>query len=167
MPTSGYLGGLRARVGNALLLMPSVTGIVYDTAGRILLALHSETDLWVAPGGSIEPNESPADAVVRELWEETGLAVVPTRVIGVYGGPEFEVWYRNGDRVTYVMTVFECQVLTGTAQADKTEIRQVAYWATSEIANLAISDWLRVLLPDLERQQAHACFKPPTWQPPP
>src|SRR5262249_13715290 len=106
MPISGHLARLRAQVGQQLLVLPSVTAAVRDDAGRLLLVRHSNGGVWVAPGGSLEPDELPADAVVRETWEETGLLVEPVRLTGVYAGPEFRVRYANGDEVTYVMSVF-------------------------------------------------------------
>jgi 8-oxo-dGTP pyrophosphatase MutT (NUDIX family) len=69
------------------------------------------------PFGWIEPNEKPADAAVREMWEETALLVKLTRILGVYGAPEFLVTYGNEDRVTYIMTVFECEIYEGELEA--------------------------------------------------
>lgn len=37
--------------------------------------LAGKTQLWVLPGGAIEPEEVPADAALREAWEETALHV--------------------------------------------------------------------------------------------
>ena len=44
---------------------------VFDEAGRILLVRRSDDGLWCLPCGWVEPNESPAEAAVREAWEET------------------------------------------------------------------------------------------------
>ncbi len=121
MGISNHLKELRAKVGHDLLLLPSATAIVFDDSGRMLLVRDADVDEWVAPGGSIEPNEAPADAVVREVWEETGLWVAPVGLIGVYGGSEFLVRYSNGDRVQYVMSVFECEVVEGQARPDGSE----------------------------------------------
>ncbi len=38
--------------------------------------------LWSLPGGRVEPGETDADAVVREILEETGLRVRPGRLVG-------------------------------------------------------------------------------------
>src|SRR3990167_3386656 len=38
---------------------------------------------WVLPGGHIDPGEPPVDAAVREMHEETGVRVIPTRFLGV------------------------------------------------------------------------------------
>lgn len=43
--------------------------------GRVLLHLHRKLGMWLPPGGHIEPGELPDEAAVREVWEETGVAV--------------------------------------------------------------------------------------------
>lgn len=44
--------------------------------GHILLIWHKKLQRWLPPGGVIDPNEIPDDAVVREVKEETGLDIV-------------------------------------------------------------------------------------------
>src|SRR5262245_46644080 len=121
MPPSDYVARLRQRIGHDLLVLPSVTGVVRDKEDRILLVNHSDSRTWVAPGGSIDPDESPADAVAREVYEETGILVEPVRILGVYAGPNFQVHYNNGDLTSYVMTVFECSYSGGRLQPDGAE----------------------------------------------
>jgi 8-oxo-dGTP diphosphatase len=41
---------------------------------QLLLVDHKKSNLWVAPGGHVEPNEHPQDAVKREIKEELGIA---------------------------------------------------------------------------------------------
>ena len=67
-----------------------------------------------------DPEFSPltADAAVRAMWEESGLWVRLTRLIGVFGGPEFVVRYRNGHRTSYVATVFEAALIEGSMRPD-------------------------------------------------
>jgi 8-oxo-dGTP pyrophosphatase MutT (NUDIX family) len=165
MPISDYLKQLRSQVGSQLLLVPSVTGIIYDERVRVLLVNHADRGLWVAPGGSIEPNESPADAAVREVWEETGLVTEPIRIIGLLGGPAFEVVYRNGDRVTYVQTIFECRVLGGALRPDGVETLQLAYFSETEIADLSIPPWMQVVMPVVFGEQKQAYFQQAIWRP--
>ncbi len=168
MPISDYLRQLRAKVGHDLLLVPSVTIITRDNLGRVLLVKHSDKQIWVAPGGSIEPNEAPADAAVREMWEETGLLVQPVKILGVYGGPPFEVVYQNGDRVSYVMTVFECLPVEGRMHPDGNETLEVRYFSEADLATIDLAAWARIVLPDIYRAKegAQAAFQPSTWRPP-
>ena len=59
--------------------------MVKDPGGRLLLvqrATEPGRGLWSIPGGRVEPGETEPDAVVREVAEETGLAVVVTGLAG-------------------------------------------------------------------------------------
>ena len=57
-------------------MVPCVGAVVHDAAGRLLLIRRGHDPhrgLWSLPGGRVEPGESPEQAVVREVREETGL----------------------------------------------------------------------------------------------
>jgi 8-oxo-dGTP diphosphatase len=63
----------------------TVTGFVVHE-GSTLLLWHPMMQGWAPPGGHIEPNEDPQEAVLREIREETGLEVCPipaSRTLGV------------------------------------------------------------------------------------
>lgn len=64
--------------------------IVLDGSGRMLLVRRRHPPgegLWSIPGGRVEAGESDAEAVVREVLEETGLRVVPGRLAGTADRP--------------------------------------------------------------------------------
>ena len=105
MPMSDYIRDLRARIGTTVLEVPTVSVLTFDERDRVLLVRHVEGDNWTSPGGMIEPYETPANAAVREMWEETGLHVALTRVIGVFGGNLCAATYGNGDKVAWGSTV--------------------------------------------------------------
>ena len=66
--------------------VPCVGAVVRDADGRLLLVERANEPgrgLWSVPGGGVEPGETPQQAVVREVQEETGLAVVVTGLAGV------------------------------------------------------------------------------------
>jgi 8-oxo-dGTP pyrophosphatase MutT (NUDIX family) len=167
MPISDYLRDLRAKVGNDLLVVPSVTGLVFDERSRLLLVRHSNGGLWVAPGGAIDPDETPEDAVVRELWEETGLLVEPVALVGVFAGPDLRVSYANGDETAYVMTIFECRALGGELRADGEETLEARWVALDELDDLPLSRWARALLPGVIASRGRPWIGPVRWRPPP
>lgn len=62
-----------------------VGAVIHDAAGRLLLVQRANEPgrgRWSLPGGRVEPGESDADAVTRELLEETGLSVRPADLVG-------------------------------------------------------------------------------------
>jgi len=58
--------------------------VLLDDQGRILLAFWNRGDLaaWTLPGGGVEPGETPEQAAVREVREETGYDVELLRLLG-------------------------------------------------------------------------------------
>jgi 8-oxo-dGTP pyrophosphatase MutT (NUDIX family) len=58
---------------------------IFDGQGRILLVKHNYGPRnWELPGGRVEPGESPLEAVIREVQEETGLKAAIVRLSAVY-----------------------------------------------------------------------------------
>ncbi len=140
MPISQYLHQIRSKVGTDLLLMPSVTAIAWNASGHLLLIRQHENGPWTLPGGIIDPGESPAQALVREVWEETGVRIRPVRILGVFGGPEgFRRTYLNRDQVEFVDIVFECQGLEDTLECRDGEAVESRYFGIDELDELSIS----------------------------
>jgi len=121
--------------------------------------------VWLLPGGAIEPAETPADAAVREMFEETGLFVRLTGLVGLFGGPEFVVQYRNGDRTSYVMAVFEAEHGGGSPRVDQSEVLEVRFVTEAEAAGLPQAQWLaEVLRAVFNRGHSHV-FRREGWHP--
>ena len=165
MPISPYVRALRTYVGAMRLLLPSVSVHVFDADRRLLLVRQRDGGVWSTPGGLIEPDEQPADAAVREAWEETGLVVRPDRLLGVYGGPECVVRYANGDEVQYVIAAVGATVVGGDARPDLDETVAVQYWSEHDAGSLPLSPWLRAHLATVYGGPAGVAFTPPTWTP--
>lgn len=166
MPLSPYIRALREKVGTTRLILPSVTALLFDESDRLLLMRQRDGDVWSTPGGFIEPEERPADAVVREMWEETGLLVTPQRIAAVFGGPDFVVRYPHGDEAQYVTIVFECALIRGHLHPDGEETTAAAYWSLAEAQGLLLAPWLVPILPRLYDRPARADFEPARWRPP-
>lgn len=50
-----------------------VAGVIMVHEGKILLINHRKLDIWLGPGGHVEPNEPPHVTAMRECFEETGI----------------------------------------------------------------------------------------------
>ncbi len=79
---------------------------IFDDAGRIFLSRRRDYDVWNLPGGGVHAGETPWEAAVREVREETGLSVAIERLTGVYQKPA---------RQAFVFT-FRCRVTGGRLQ---------------------------------------------------
>jgi len=96
-----------------------VFGIITDNEGRVLLCHRRDYDLWNLPGGGVEIGETPWDALIREIKEETGLEAIPTHLSGVYSKP---------DKNELILS-FACQITGGditlTDEVDKIEFFEI------------------------------------------
>jgi len=114
MAISEYLARVRRGIGHDLLLTPGTAAVIPDDHGRILLHKLAEGGKWSLPGGGVDPGEVPAETVIRETFEETGLKVRIERLLGVYAGAANMRWtYPNGDAIEVVSSVFQCSVIGG------------------------------------------------------
>ena len=166
MPMSDYMRELRAKLGSRVLEIPSVCVLCFDARDRVALVRHAESGRWTTPGGGVEPYERPADAALREMWEETGLHVELLRVIGVYGGPEFTTTYRNGDAVSFLMTAFLARPIGGALRPDGEETLEVRWFERQELRALPLSAWAPRVIENAWDERETPCFDPPRWRPP-
>jgi len=133
-----YILWLRRRVGAGLLLVPAVAAVIHDSQGRLLLQEKASGEGWSLPAGAIEPGESPAQAVLREIAEETGFSAAVVRILGVFGGESFRYTYPNGDEVEYVVTLFQCRLVDHGGGPLDCETRSIAYFARAEMPPLSL-----------------------------
>nr|CEL18966.1 NUDIX hydrolase [Kibdelosporangium sp. MJ126-NF4] len=113
--------------------------MTHDTYGRLLMIRRANAPgqgLWSLPGGRVEPGESDAAAVARELREETGLSVSPGRLVGTV--------IRPAPSGSYEIFDYECQVIGGVLRpgddATEAEWINLATFTTLERTNLLTVD---------------------------
>lgn len=102
---------------------PAIAAAIIVQAGKVLLVrrrVNEGTLSWQFPAGAVEPGETPAQAAVREIAEETHLTVAPVESIGERVHP------LTGRKIVYLV----CQVVSGQATVgDKDELAEVT-WAS-------------------------------------
>ena len=95
---------------------------ILDDIGRVLLIRRRDLRVWEAPGGGAGADEPPWEAVVREVREETGVAVAVERLGGVYWRP---------DKPALILQ-FLCSV-TASVPASSEEAADVRYFALESL----------------------------------
>lgn len=133
-----HLQTLREKLGHGLLLCPSVAAVIHDSHGRILLQEKSSGEGWSLPAGAVEPGETPQEAIIREVLEETGFPVSVETLAGVFGGKDFRYTYPNGDEVEYVVTLFLCQIIGPQVPIPDTETASISYFEEADMPKLAL-----------------------------
>ena len=127
--TVNYVRWLRSYVGPQRLLQLSASAFIRDDQGRVLLGRRSDVMLWAPPSGVVQLGETPAQTLVREVQEETGLHVTVEKLIGLYSGPDFEWTYPNGDQAQIVSAFCACRVDGGRLTPDHQEFLDLGYFA--------------------------------------
>ena len=88
---------------------------------------------WDLPGGFVEMGESPSDAVVREVLEETSLTVSPTGIIGAFTSEYGETGKHTID-IAYL-----CRLEGGEFALDRAEKTDAAWFRLEDMPRLAFA----------------------------
>jgi 8-oxo-dGTP pyrophosphatase MutT (NUDIX family) len=107
-------------------------GVVFDEHDRVLLELRSDDRRWGLISGWVEPNEHPAETVVREAREEVGLDLRVDRLVDVRSR---SATVDNGPH-SMVAIIFLCSIV---GEADITcnhEVLEARWWVVDEV-----TDW--------------------------
>jgi 8-oxo-dGTP diphosphatase len=104
----------------------TVVGLVHVEAGRLLVVRSRNKKAFYLPGGKIEPGESPADALRREVREELGIELERPEVLKRYVAPA----YGEGEGAMVDMTCFTAQLLG--EPRPTSEIAELTYVNQSE-----------------------------------
>jgi len=129
-----------------------VRGAVFREDGCILLVREvADSGRWSLPGGWAEVNQSPREAVVREVLEESGFAVTVRKLAAIYDRARHP---HLPPRPFHIYKLFfVCDIVGGAAQTSS-ETSEVAFFAEDEIpSDLSIG---RVLPYQFTRMFEHA-----------
>jgi mutator protein MutT len=114
---------------------PTVQGWIERDGAYLLLRRNEEPYLgeWDLPGGFVEMGESPGEAVVREVLEETGLTVTPTEMIGTFTS-------EYGDTGKHTIDIaYLCRLEGGEFELDRGEKTDAAWFPLDDMPTLAFA----------------------------
>ena len=114
-------------------------GVLINREGKVLLTLRSDPEnkelhhKWEIPGGQIEFGETPEDAVVREMREETGHIVKVKQLIPyIYT----KVWHNSGEDVHVILLSFLCDSIRVIGEPQSSEIAAKEWYSKGELDTL-------------------------------
>ncbi|MDH6112931.1 ADP-ribose pyrophosphatase YjhB (NUDIX family) [Kitasatospora sp. MAP12-15] len=118
-------------------LVVAASAVLTDSHGRILLQRRADSGLYALPGGVMELGESLPDAAVRETYEESGLRIEVTGIVGTYTDPRHIIAYADGEVRQQFNVCFTARVVGGELRIsdESTDLRFVA---PEELPGLAI-----------------------------
>jgi 8-oxo-dGTP pyrophosphatase MutT (NUDIX family) len=108
---------------------------IFDEGGRVLLTKRQDNGQWCLPSGGLEPGESVAEACEREVFEETGLNVRVTRLVGVYSHSDQLTVYSETDKFQIIALHFEAEIVGGKLGLSD-ETTDFGYFTMDEIEGL-------------------------------
>jgi ADP-ribose pyrophosphatase YjhB (NUDIX family) len=127
-----------------------VTTLPVNDRGEVMLirrGIAPGFNKWAQPGGFLEIDETVRDAAIRETLEETGLAVEPGAIVGLYSRVQAAV----------VVVAFEARIVGGQPSVSRESLETRAFapdqipWSeiAFETSVRALRDWLARVRPDL------------------
>ena len=123
-------------------LVPAASAVVANDRGEILLQRRSDNDLWSIPGGAMEPGETIRQTAIREVREETGIEVAPTRLVGIYSDPNHLVEYSDGEVRQQFSVCFACEAVGGELSTSD-ESSEVGYYPPEAIRDMNVHESIR------------------------
>ena len=106
----------------------------------------------------MEIGASIAETVVREVEEETGLKVEPTRVIGIYSNPRHVIEYADGEVRQQFSICFACRLVGGEIRPSS-ESTEVRFFAPADIDGLNAHPSIRLRIDDYLKGECAAFIR--------
>lgn len=104
-----------------------VRGAVFR-GDKLMLVRERFDDGWTMPGGWADIGDTPLEAVKREVWEESGFEVEPSRVVGIYDGNRVQPL----ELFQVVKLVFFCEIVGGQATPSE-ETSEIKFFSEDEV----------------------------------
>ena len=107
---------------------------------KILLEKRKDCDLWGLVGGGVKRQETPLDAIVREVREELGIRISKDcfKKLGVYGEPGRIAAYQDGSIWRMVVVVFQLEFESEPDIVISNESADMRFFSKEQLSDIEI-----------------------------
>lgn len=107
--------------------------------GKLLLEKRADCDLWGLVGGGVKRQETPLQAITREIWEELGLRISKEnfRKLAVYDGNRIAA-YQDGSVWKMVIVAYWLELKEIPQMHISKESRQLKFFSKEELSDIQI-----------------------------
>ena len=108
--------------------------------GKLLLEKRRDSDTWGLVGGGVKKQETPLQAITREIYEELGIRVPSEKFIklGVYGEPGRIAAYQDGSIWRMVIVVSSLAFAEEPQMKISKESRELRFFSKEELKDIEI-----------------------------
>ena len=131
--------------------VPAAVAVVAREDGAVLLIRRTDNGNWALPGGAIEMNESVAGAAIRETFEETGIQVEVTGLLGIYSDPGHVIHFTSNDEVRREFSIALTARPVGGEPTPSSESSEVRWVAPRDLADYKMGSAMRKRVDDYLR----------------
>lgn len=136
-----------------------VRAFIQNDAGHVLLVQERSDERWTLPGGWCDIGDSPADAVVREVSEETGLACRAVQLLALFD----KLKHPHPPQLPHAhKAFFLCEVTGGALLTDTDETKGAGYFPIDALPELSrhrvVASQLRTLHDHLSQGRGDTLF---------
>lgn len=123
--------------------MPAHLGAnaIITCGGRLLLERRRDSNTWGLIGGGVKKSESTIEGMIREIYEELGLRILPTqlRKLQVYGEPGRIAAFQDGSVWRMVIVVYGLELAKEPELHISPESRELRFFTREEIADITLA----------------------------
>lgn len=120
-------------------IVPAVSVVVANDVGQLLMIRRTDNDQWAIPGGKQEVGETPMEAALREVREETGILCEITGLVGIFSNPRNVIEYTSDGEVRQEFSILFTGRPVGGEITTSTESQEVNWCDRSAVLRLAMT----------------------------